>query len=159
MRKLKYLIAAVILVPIIVFLVVVYNAASVALQAEHTLHATLLMHEIVNDYLIREGDWPRSWEDLEKIPAEERCGFEWPKDSKRLQKHVEIDFDIDLDCLEMKFPEPYQEYSQEHFNPIRPIGSHYYYHDYPPVHKLYESIRQCKNLREAGFMPEQQPGT
>jgi hypothetical protein len=60
-------------------------------------------------------------------------GYEWPTASKKLQKRVHIDFEVDLQTVTEQDPMT--------FTAIKPVGPCYAYGDYGFVQSLQETIR------------------
>ena len=92
------------------------RTAHSAIETEERLHATILVCGIVGDYLRRDEyrAWPRSWEDLQSVPAREWGFFAWPGDAQRITELVEVDFGVRLEDLAIQ--------SADAFEAIRPNG-------------------------------------
>ena len=150
-KRIMYFVATIVKVSVIILVcfiswVIYYviNAASYALQAEHTFQATLLTYDLVSEYLIdNEGAWPQSWDDLESLPFRERDVFQWPKDSKKLQDYVLLDFDVDINKVETRSIEQFEE----QFDAIKPRRPHYIFNRCPEVEKLYKAIQQHQHSK------------
>lgn len=123
----------------------IYQGVRFSLNSEIGLIANRLTVELLRDYIKDHGEWPTSWEDMESLPPRHRGGFKWPEDRKKLQRHVHIDFDKNLDELakeaesgqftavrpkRLTFPEAYDsiewlgEFIQDHratAAPIQPV--------------------------------------
>jgi len=141
------------IVVIVGVLIFGYMVASTAIWAENSLHAILLSHDLVREYMVEnDGEWPRSWEDLEKLPyREERRGMfqRWPERSKEVQKYVVIDFAADISKLNTE--------STEEFSGIQPIGPCFNYDHYPNAWELYkviEKYQRKKRLMSGGHFAE-----
>lgn len=114
-----------------------YRVVRDAGRAENNLHAALLALLVLEDYITQHnGQWPGSWADLEQAPARKWDGFEWPRDSAKLQQHVTIDFTVNTDELVTQ--------SVEQFNAVRPIGPCYPFKSYGLVASLLDKIRTFK---------------
>jgi hypothetical protein len=114
-----------------------YRGVSDSIHAEHVLHGALLTVQLLDDYVVmHDGDWPKSWTDLERLPSRESAIFEWPKDSKKLQEYVEVDFSAD--------PEHLAKQNVDEFDAVRPIGPYYPFKDRGSVEALIKSIRARK---------------
>ncbi len=114
---------------------IIYHAASVAIQAENNLHATLFAIRLVDRFVSERGRWPRSWAELEGVSIGEGwLGKEWPAASPELQRRVFIDFGIKP--LDVSGQDPMT------FTAIRPIGPYFEYRDYGGVKSLQETIRK-----------------
>ena len=112
----------------------VYEGVTTSLQAERALHATLLTTALVNDYIDRhQGEWPRSWSDPEAMPSRQWAMYNWPEDSRKVQKYVFVDFAADLRQLATQ--------STDEFDAIRPTVTCYDFKHYGAVEKLLVSIR------------------
>jgi hypothetical protein len=63
------------------------------------LHATILVCQVVRDFLERDGykAWPRSWDDLRSVPDREWGHFKWPRDAERVVQLVDVDFGARLE--------------------------------------------------------------
>ena len=126
---------------------IAYMGASWAIRAEHGLHAAILTHELLKEYMeAHDGAWPGSWEDLEKLPVRERRGMfqQWPESSKQVQRYMEIDFTVDVDKIETESLEQFKE----KFDAIRPLGPCYPYDHYWMMEQLYETIRKYQRMKK-----------
>ena len=111
-----------------------YLGAVESLEAEKTLHSTIFVIRLVEQFVNDQKRWPRSWEELESLdPHPENDRYEWPAASKELQKRVSIDFDAD--------PSRIAEQPSMSFTAIKPIGPYYEYRDYAWVPSLQRTIR------------------
>ena len=112
---------------------IVYRAASRSLQAENTLHATILAVQLVEQFVRDNGRWPTSWKELEETQAPTQV-WRWPADSAEIQKRVFIDFQA----------RPQQIAAQDpmSFEAIKPIGPYFEYRDYHYVPSLQAAIRE-----------------
>lgn len=99
--------------------VLVYQAITVSLQAENTLHANYLVLAVVTSHLEKDNtEWPRSWDELmAAVPNQERGMYAWPKDLEELQQRVRIDFSLTV--AQVSAMDPID------FNAVAPIGPHY----------------------------------
>jgi hypothetical protein len=70
-----------------------------ALAADNRLHATLLVMELVDEYVRTNSAWPGSWKDLEGIGPNESAGFRWPEDRGEVTTMVYVDFQIDSEDI------------------------------------------------------------
>lgn len=115
----------------------VYQGVSASVHAEYVLHAALLTVQLLEEYVVQhDGAWPRSWSDLETIPPRERGLFDWPKDSREVQRYVEIDFSAN--------PERLAKQGIEGFDAVRPIGPYYGFKDSHEVKALLKALRERK---------------
>jgi hypothetical protein len=134
---------AVVAVAVIVALIggfCVYQGISASLHAEHVLHAALLTVQLLTDHVTsNDGEWPRSWSDLEDLPPREWAMFEWPEDSSEVQQYVEVDFAAD--------PQRIAEQSVHEFDAVRPIGPYYPFKDRGTVEALLKTIRERESNR------------
>lgn len=113
----------------------VYDGIATSLHAEHGLHAALLTVELLSDHVHEHsGQWPHSWTDLEELPPRRRGMFQWPEDSKEVQRYVTVDFAAD--------PQEILSRSAEEFDAVRPIGPYYPFMDSGPIAALLEAIRE-----------------
>ena len=134
---LKWLGCFVILV-IIAAGVMIYMAASAALRCEHALQSIMITCDLVSEYVKEhKGAWPRSWEDLENLPARER-NYPWPEMSEWVQRYVEIDFDVDVEKINTE--------SVEKFSAIRPLGPCFSYEH--RMEEVLRVIRECRWKKE-----------
>jgi hypothetical protein len=112
-----------------------YQGVSASLHAERGLHASLLTVQLLEDYVVRhDGEWPHSWTDLEGLPPRQWAWYEWPKDSREVQRFVAVDFSADPRRLAME--------GIEEFDAVRPIGPFYPFKDYGSVESLLGSLRE-----------------
>ncbi len=134
----------------------VYRGIAVSLQAEETLHATLFCVRLVEQFVAENGRWPRSWEELEELPASGEApspmsgrisvvriggqhGYDWPGASPEIRRRVSIDFGAD--------PREIARQDPMSVAAIKPIGPYYEYRDYGFVASLQATIR--KSVKEA----------
>lgn len=111
-----------------------YLGISTSLHAERGLHAALLTVELLTDYVQQhEGQWPRSWSDLEDLPPREKV-YKWPADSLVVQQYVTVDFSTD--------PQRLAKLNSAEFDAVRPIGPYYPFNDYGAVEALLTAIRE-----------------
>jgi hypothetical protein len=81
----------------------IYRGVSRSLEAERALYAASLTALLLDEYVAtHDGAWPRSWNDLETLPANEWNMFQWPADSHAMQRYVEIDFAVNSQVLAEK---------------------------------------------------------
>ena len=110
------------------------------------------MEQFVND----NGRWPKSWSELEQMPFPSDApsplngetsairiggahGYDWPAESKHLQKCVSIDFNVNVDSVITQDP--------LEFEAIWPIGAYYEYRDYGFVQSLQETLKKSVETR------------
>jgi hypothetical protein len=114
-----------------------YQGASASLHAEHVLHAALLVVELLQEHVEQhDGEWPRSWGDLEALPPRRWGMFEWPKDSHDIQRYVAVDFSVDPMWLAMQ--------TVDQFDAVRPIGPYYPFKDKGSIAALLKALRERK---------------
>ena len=112
----------------------VYVRIATSLRAENALHATLLTTQVIEDHARKHnGQWPRSWKELEQSSSRSRAMFKWPNDRAEIQQYVWIDFDANSNDLARQ--------SADEFEAIKPIGPHYPWEDYPELSSLLETLR------------------
>ena len=122
----------------------IYVGVSTSLRAEIALHATNVACELVTEYARQNhGAWPRSWQDLERLPvASDRLkAFPWPQDSQRLQQYVMIDFTVD--------PQLLAKQSVDDFEAIKPIGPCFPYKHDSYVADLLNTLRKQLHRKHA----------
>ena len=108
------------------------SAAYVSLRAEKALHATLYTIDLVQKYVDQhEGRWPRSWADLESLPAP-GPQFRWPEDSPELQSYVVVDFSVD--------PRQIAKQTEDEFDAILPAVPSYSFRQRGSVGALIKSL-------------------
>jgi hypothetical protein len=126
-KKIVIIILSIFAVLLLCLLGVLWYGASWALNAEHSLQATMVTFELANDYVAsHNGKWPESWQSLEKLPSY--------RPFHHLQEMVIIDFDADLKVL--------AEQSAEQFTAIRPQGDCFPYKHRYQVEKLLATIKE-----------------
>jgi hypothetical protein len=114
-----------------------YQGVSASNHAEHVLHAALLTVQLLEEHVVQHhGEWPRSWADLEALPPRRWGMFEWPKDSRDVQRYVAVDFSAD--------PKRLAKQTADEFNAVRPIGPYYPFKDRGSVESLLKAIRERK---------------
>jgi hypothetical protein len=114
--------------------VCVYRGVSASVHAEYVLHAALLTLELLDEYVAQhDGEWPRTWADLEQLPPKQNM-FEWPTDSREVQKYVTVDFAADPKRLAQQTP--------AEFDAVRPIGPYYPFEDRWQMKALIKTIRE-----------------
>jgi hypothetical protein len=111
-----------------------YEGISTALRAERALHAVNLAAKLVDQYVQKEGKWPRSWDDLKALTIENAGMYQWPEDYGRIQEYVSIDFAADPVALASQ--------TVEHFDAVKPIGSCYVYTCDGYIAKLIETLKK-----------------
>jgi hypothetical protein len=112
-----------------------YQGISASIHAEHVLQAAQLTIQLLRDYVVRhDGEWPRSWSDLEGLPSRSWGMFEWPKDSQNVQRYVTVDFNADTRRLARQ--------GVNGFDAVRPIGPYYPFKDEGSVAALLKAIRE-----------------
>ena len=117
----------------------IYRGITASLHAEHVLHAALLTTQLLEEHIVeRNGEWPRSWSDLETLPRREWAMFEWPADSQEVQRYVTVDFSADLQRLASQ--------TADDFNAVRPIGPFYDFKNRWQVESLLTAIRETTEL-------------
>jgi hypothetical protein len=111
------------------------QGVSTSIKAESNLHLSLFSLELVERFVIREGQWPRSWAELEE--SEMRAGplsREWAQTFTEVQKRIIIDFGVDRQDVARQ--------DRMVFTAIRPKGPFYEYRDYGYVDSLQAAIRK-----------------
>jgi hypothetical protein len=117
-HHIRYGAVGLVAVALVIGLAIAFIAASAALAAEHALHANLLVLDLVREYVVdHQGAWPRSWTDLEQLPAREGAGLRWPADAEEVRRYVAVDFAAEPDKLATQ--------SVDQFDAIQPIGPCY----------------------------------
>ena len=140
MRYLTRVALIVILIAAVVGGVCIYQGVSASVHAEYVLHAALLTIELLDEYVgVHDGQWPRSWADLEQLPPRESM-FQWPADSGEVQKYVTVDFAADPKQLAGQMP--------AEFDAVRPIGPYYPFKDRGQVTAFLKTIRAHKPAKE-----------
>src|SRR5262245_53897997 len=72
------------------------RGAYVSLQAEQNLHDTIFTIRLVDAFVLQNGRWPSSWEELESLPISEELNERgWPAVSTEIQRRVHVDFQAD----------------------------------------------------------------
>ncbi len=113
----------------------VYRGITASVHAEHVLHAALLTTQLLEEHIVeRNGEWPRSWSDLETLPRREWAMFAWPADSRDVQRYVTVDFSADLQRLASQ--------TIDDFDAVRPIGPYYDFKHRWQVESLLITIRE-----------------
>jgi hypothetical protein len=135
MRWVIRIVSAVVVVAALAGALCVYKGVSASLHAEHVLHAALLTLQVLDEYVAQhDGQWPRSWTDLEQLPPKERGSmFDWPKDSQEVQKYVTVDFSANAERSAKQTP--------AEFDAVRPIGPNYPFKDRWQVKALLDTVR------------------
>ena len=121
----------------------IYRGISVSLQAEHTIHATIMTIRVVEQFVTEQQRWPSSWEELERqsLPEASQGGmYRWPESSSEIQGRVIIDFNADLTAMIDQDPML--------FTAIRPIGPYFEYRHYGFVSDLKDAVRRSIKPRE-----------
>lgn len=115
-------------------------AAYYALEAENHLIAMSLTLETVEQFVQDTGDWPRSWDDLERVQLRSGHSIS-PQNLDQIRSGVEVDFTLNLDSVNTAEPNA--------FGAIRPK---------PPCFDAYEwrikSLLQTIAARNAKRKPE-----
>lgn len=130
----------------------VYCGISVSVRAEENLHATLFTLRLVDQFIEKEGRWPRSWAELEQVSMTNeppsplkgemtvvriggQHGYNWPAASAEIRSRVQIDFHADPHAIVNQDP--------MEFNAITPIGPFYEYRHYGFVESLQGTLRSA----------------
>lgn len=122
---------------------VVYHNLSRALAGERCLDASLLVVAVLRDYVvISDGSWPRSWSELERMPARQHSMYRWPTDAAIVRQYVWVDFDADLDKMAAQ--------SRDEFDAVKPIGPCYPFKHHGQVDELLDTIRQLRAKNPEG---------
>jgi hypothetical protein len=109
-------------------------------RAEFNLHAISATMQIVEEHIQEhDGDWPRSWEELDKIAAASSMPGRFNLED--VKKRVEIDFGARLEDLAGQ--------DDKSFKAIRPIGPCYTHDHY--VNSLLQTIRAAARAEKAKF--------
>jgi hypothetical protein len=142
---------AVLLVAICVGASMAYLGISSSIRAEENLHSTIFVVRLVEQFVVEQKRWPRSWEELESLPFSSdtprpgngelsvvriggQHGYPWPAASNDLQRRVAIDFAVDPAAVARQDPMT--------FTAIKPIGPYYEYRDYGFVQSLQATIKE-----------------
>ena len=119
----------------------VYSGISMSLRAEKAFHATLLTTQVIEDYVRQHnGQWPRSWKELEQSSTRTGANLRWPEDQAEIEQYVCVDFDADANDLARQ--------SADEFQAIKPIGPHYVWEDRPELSSLLETLRSTREPQE-----------
>jgi hypothetical protein len=119
----------------------VYVGIATSLRAENALHATRLTTQVIEDHVRQHnGQWPRSWTELERSSRRSRAMFKWPNDRTEIQRYVWVDFDANSNDLARQ--------SADGFDAIKSIGPHYPWEDYPELSSLLETLRSTRASQE-----------
>jgi hypothetical protein len=111
----------------------VIRGIKVSIEAEHTLHATLMTIRVVEQFVDEYMRWPSSWEELERLSQPREWGmYKWPDSSSEIQRRVVVDFNADLPAIASQ--------DQSEFSAIRPIGPYYEYRHY--ISDLQAAVRR-----------------
>jgi len=137
-RKRQFMCLALVVVAVAATIVfgVIYCGISESLTAERSLHANLLVVDLLREYVVsHKGAWPGSWEDLEEVPGRRRAMFQWPEDKENVRHYVLVDFAADPDKLAKQ--------SVEQFVAVQPRGPCYSYD--AEVAQLLDAIRESRH--------------
>ncbi len=75
--------------------VLVYRFIRVSREAQYTRSAYFLVSDVLGDHLAQNrGEWPKSWDDLVRVPNGGVADFAWPQDVARIKRRIRIDFDL-----------------------------------------------------------------
>lgn len=120
-----------------------------SLEAEERLHATILVSDVVGDFVEISGftGWPASWEELEGVPPREWSTYRWPRDLPRLRELVRIDFNTGLEQVAAA--------KAETFTAVEPAGVCYEVWRGHAAEPLLERIR--KGLQGSSDSPPSLP--
>ncbi len=84
---------AVAIIVCLVALILGIRAIRLSLEAEKTLHAHLLVMDVVGVYVHNSGQWPRDWDSMYSvIPSRPHGVWNWPTDAAEIRKRVIVDF-------------------------------------------------------------------
>ena len=142
--RIFYIVFIVIAMCIMLFGIWMYRVVSFAVQAENTYHANNFVFCLVKEYIIDQKNWPDSWDDLEKLPSRQYSMYTWPKDRKKIQQCVSIDFNVTLTML--------SDVSRENFVAIEPIEPCFSYDHTSEFTDLLDTIQMInKELSDIQF--------
>jgi hypothetical protein len=96
MKNLKTIGCYIVLLAFITVAGLAYIGISVAVRTERGLHAMMLTVAVVQKYVEKSGEWPKSWKDLESVSNLEVGMLAWPRDFIEIQQDVEINFNVTL---------------------------------------------------------------
>jgi hypothetical protein len=87
----------------------------VAIRAEKTLHAVILVCDRLKAFVDENERWPESWDELltARKPPRESI-YAWPSDIGRIREVVSVDFSISVEQSGTQDP--------DFFAPVKPIG-------------------------------------
>lgn len=116
-------------------------AVRTSIEAEEGLHAVMLAIGVVDQYIVTQRRWPRSWTEIEQagIVVTDASHFRWPEDAAEVKRRVEIDFDV--------APGQLCDDGFAIFEPIRPTGPCYTYHGM--LQTLYDHVCELQHETDA----------
>jgi heme A synthase len=99
---------------------VLWQASSVSIEAEKTLHAYHVVLDVVGVYLGEHGGtWPTNWEALMATPTRPTQNmWRWPEEAEEMRKRVAIDFSLQTHEV--------ASMSVDNFTAIQMIGPQYH---------------------------------
>ncbi len=122
-----------------------------SLEAERTLHAHLLVMDVVGVYVTQHhGHWPRHWNDLySTLPSRSHGIWNWPTDAAALRKRIIVDFSVSCEDVAEQTPATFSAVRQTSPN----------YADNPnSVERLIQVCRQACGSKSAPRGRPAKPG-
>ena len=105
-------------------------------EAEKTLHAYMLVLDVVDAYVQKTGGkWPRSWNDLYSVNLKVGI-WKWPQDHQEVKKRISIDFSTDCEQV--------SNMTTEQFSAIQQTSPNYG----PPRGRIDRLIQDCRREQE-----------
>ena len=95
----QLIVVAVLALFIWAFNVAILSPVRFALDNERRIHAGYLVLKLVDAHVRNSSNWPRSWNDLEKIGPDSSGMFQWPEDREVIERLIQVDFHPDLPKL------------------------------------------------------------
>jgi hypothetical protein len=96
-RKWTVVIVAITGLVVAVIVSAVWYGVAESLRAEKTLHAYILVSDVVATYVAHNKEWPQNWNALaDTLPSEAHHVWVWPDDLEEIRNRVSIDFSLQL---------------------------------------------------------------
>ncbi len=104
-RRSRWLVGLIVLAALLFVCKIIYTTYLTYLVKRDYL-STRFVLELVEDFMVEHGEWPKSWYDLEQVnPINDPA---WPKNSRTIQEFVTVDFNVDLNELAGQSPDQFQ---------------------------------------------------
>ena len=130
MLRTSLMLAAIVCLAVLILAV---RSVRLSLEAEKTLHAHLLVMDVVSVYVQNYSQWPRDWDGMYSVqPSRSHGVWDWPSDASEIRQRVIVDFSTSSGAVAKQTPAS--------FSAIRQVFP-YYADDSNAVERLIQTCR------------------